>query len=48
MLHKQYHELDTTSNKVANVLIEMGIGKGDRVAILLPDTPESAAIRQQY
>lgn len=35
-----YTELDEASNKVANAVIKMGVGKGDRVIILLPDTPE--------
>jgi len=35
-----YAELDEASNKVANALIKMGVGRGDRVIILLPDTPE--------
>ena len=39
-----YTELDTTSNKVANALIKMGVGKGDRVAILLPNSPEFVVI----
>ena len=34
-------ELDEASNKVANALIKMGVGKGDQVVTLLPDTPES-------
>lgn len=39
-----YAELDATSNKVANALIKMGVGKGDRVAILLPNSPEFVAL----
>jgi len=35
-----YAELDEASNKVANALIKMGIQKGDRVVILLPNSPE--------
>ncbi len=35
-----YAELDEASNKVANALIKMGLGKGDRVVTLLSDTPE--------
>jgi len=35
-----YAELDEASNKVANALIEMGVGKGDRVVMLLPNSPE--------
>ncbi|MFB0559190.1 MAG: AMP-binding protein [Dehalococcoidales bacterium] len=39
-----YTELDEASNKVANTLIRMGINKGDRVAMLLPNSPEFAII----
>lgn len=39
-----YTELDEASNKVANALIGIGIGKGDRVAMLLPNSPEFVAI----
>ena len=39
-----YAELDEASNKVANALIGIGIGKGDRVAMLLPNSPEFVAI----
>ena len=35
-----YTQLDEASNKVANALIGMGVGKGDRVAMLLPNSPE--------
>lgn len=35
-----YAELDEASNKVANALMELGIGKGDRVAMLLANSPE--------
>ncbi|MCX6010640.1 MAG: AMP-binding protein [Chloroflexi bacterium] len=35
-----YRELDETSNKIANALINLGIKKGDHVAILLSRTPE--------
>ena len=35
-----YAELDEASNKVANALIKMGVKKGDRVAILSPNSPE--------
>jgi long-chain acyl-CoA synthetase len=35
-----YRELDETSNKIANVLISLGIKKGDHVAILMSRTPE--------
>ena len=39
-----YAELDEASNKVANALIGMGVEKGDRVAMLLPNSPEFVAI----
>jgi len=35
-----YAELDEASNKVANTLIRMGVNKGDRVAMLVPNSPE--------
>jgi acetyl-CoA synthetase len=36
-------ELQDTSNRFANVLTAHGVGAGDRVAMLLPATPETAA-----
>ncbi|GAH90800.1 unnamed protein product, partial [marine sediment metagenome] len=39
-----YAELDEASNKVANALMKMGVSKGDRVAMLLPNSPEFAVI----
>jgi len=39
-----YAELDEASNKVANTLIRMGVNKGDRVAMLLTDSPEFVII----
>jgi acetyl-CoA synthetase len=36
-------ELQDLSNQFANVLAQHGVGKGDRVAMLLPPTPETAA-----
>jgi acetyl-CoA synthetase len=36
-------ELQDLSNKFANVLRANGVGRGDRVAMLLPATPETAA-----
>jgi long-chain acyl-CoA synthetase len=35
-----YSELDGLANQVAHALIEMGIRKGDRVALLLPNSPQ--------
>ena len=37
-------ELQDRSNQAAHVLRDCGIGKGDRVAVVLPPTPEAAAI----
>ena len=39
----QWGELQELSNRFANVLRELGVEKGDRVAMLLPPTPETAA-----
>jgi acetyl-CoA synthetase len=39
-----YGWLKETSNRLANVLRARGIARGDRVAILLPQSPEVAAI----
>jgi len=39
-----YAELDEASNKVANALIKMGVSKGDRVVMLLSNSPEFAVI----
>ena len=36
-------ELQDSSNRFANVLAANGVGRGDRVAMLLPPTPETAA-----
>jgi len=36
-------ELQDLSNQAANVLAGLGVGRGDRVAIVLPPTPETAA-----
>ncbi len=38
-----YAELDEAANKVANALVGMGVGKGDRVAMLLANSPEVVA-----
>ena len=35
-----YRELDETSNRIANALIDVGLQKGDHVAILMPNSPE--------
>jgi acetyl-CoA synthetase len=52
MIHEDFHgsvrriawgELQDTSNRFANVLAAHGVGNGDRVAMLLPTTPETAA-----
>src|SRR3954468_8560766 len=34
--------LRETSNRLANTLVAHGVGRGDRVAVLLPQTPEAA------
>jgi long-chain acyl-CoA synthetase len=39
-----YAELDEASNKVANALVGMGVAKGDRVALLLSNSPKFVAI----
>ena len=39
-----YGALRETSNRLANVLRAHGVARGDRVAILLPQTPEVAAV----
>jgi acetyl-CoA synthetase len=39
-----FGELQDTSNRFANVLDAHGVGKGDRVATLLPSLPETAAV----
>jgi acetyl-CoA synthetase len=42
--HISYGWLRETSNRLANALTAHGVGRGDRVAILLPQSPEVAAI----
>jgi acetyl-CoA synthetase len=37
-------QLQDLSNQAANVLSELGVQRGDRVAIVLPPTPETAAL----
>jgi long-chain acyl-CoA synthetase len=39
-----YAGLDEASNKMANALVGMGVGRGDRVALLLANSPEFVAI----
>src|SRR5438270_12287922 len=39
-----YRELDEASNRVANALSGLGIHRGDRVAIDLPNIPEFAIV----
>jgi acetyl-CoA synthetase len=52
MIHEDFHgdvrrvswgELQDLSNRFANVLAAHGVQRGDRVAMLLPPTPETAA-----
>jgi long-chain acyl-CoA synthetase len=35
-----FKELDIASNKLANALVDMGVKKGDRVALLMPNCPQ--------
>jgi len=37
-------ELQDLSNQFANLLASLGVGRGDRVAVVLPATPETAAV----
>ena len=37
-----YRELDRAANRAANVLRELGVGRGDRVALFLPNLPAFA------
>ncbi len=39
-----YAELDKASNKIANTLLTIGVRKGDRVVILLSNSPEFAIV----
>ncbi len=38
-----FGELDRMANKIANLLTAGGVGRGDRVAVILPQIPETAA-----
>src|SRR5438270_5864487 len=40
----RWGELQTLSNQAANLLASLGVERGDRVAVVLPPTPEAAAI----
>jgi acetyl-CoA synthetase len=53
MIHERYDgavreltwgELQDLANRAANLLAAAGVGKGDRVAVVLPPTPETAAL----
>src|SRR5882757_4734980 len=53
MIHERYDgavremtwgELQDLSNQAANLLASLGVERGDRVAVVLPPTPETAAI----
>src|SRR3979490_2864252 len=37
-------ELQSLANRAANLLAEVGVERGDRVAVVLPATPEAAAV----
>jgi long-chain acyl-CoA synthetase len=39
-----YAELEAASNKVANALVGLGVAKGDRVALLLTNSPEFVVV----
>src|SRR5436190_14716220 len=40
----RWGELQDLSNRFANLLAEHGVARGDRVAVVLPPTPETAAV----
>lgn len=42
--HISYRELDEESARVANLLCQLGINKGDRVAAMMPRVPETFAV----
>src|SRR6202022_4793880 len=35
-----YRELDTAANRFANALLALGVNKGDRVGLLVPNCPQ--------
>ncbi len=37
---KTYHEMDEVSNRVGNGFLSLGVKKGDRVTLLIPNRPE--------
>src|SRR5437773_1172583 len=37
-----FHELQRQANRLSNALAAMGVGRGDKVAIMLPQRPETA------
>ncbi len=39
-----FHQLDQLSNKFANALVSLGVRKGDRVAFMLPNVPQSPLV----
>jgi acetyl-CoA synthetase len=39
-----FGEMQSLANKAANVLADAGVGRGDRVAVMLPSLPETAAV----
>ncbi|MBI2862577.1 MAG: AMP-binding protein, partial [Chloroflexi bacterium] len=38
--HITYRELDHWSNRFGNALLKLGVQRGDRVAIMLPNCPQ--------
>jgi acetyl-CoA synthetase len=38
-----YGALDRMANRIANLLAGCGVGRGDRVGLVLPQAPETAA-----
>ena len=40
--HISYKQLSTSVNKMANILKDLGVGKGDRVVLYMPMIPEAA------